>query len=405
MNSFRDQDGFFRRERTPRLRWFPMLVVWSAVFLIVWAVIRPGNGAPRLDPTAQPREVTPRGELSAEEVNTIDVFRRSSPAVVYVTSSTLRRNLFSLNAMEIPQGTGSGFIYDSNGHVVTNFHVIMSGIEDVYNRETGRSLRRVRSDFRCRITLSDRSEHDAEVVGFEADKDIAVLRIEMPGQRPAPLAIGTSHDLQVGQKVLAIGNPFGLDQTLTTGIVSALGREIRSVTGRTIRDVIQTDAAINPGNSGGPLLDGTGRLIGMNTQIASTSGSSAGIGFAVPVDTINQIVPDIIRFGIWKRPVLGVELVDDRIVRFQLGLRGVLLDSVRPGSGAEKAGMRGTVVDNEGYIRQLGDIIIKVNDTDIDNSIQLKDALDTFKAGESVRVTYVRDGKPAETNVELQLVP
>ena len=391
-----EPDGFWKRASVRRAKWLPMLAVWSAVFLMVWMLIRPGNGAPRLEPTAEPRAVTPRGDLSPEEKNTIEVFQRSSPAVVYVTSTSLRRNLFSLNAMEIPEGTGSGFLYDALGHVVTNYHVIMRGVNIAGETQQG---------FRCRVTLSDRSEHDAQVVGVEADKDIAVLRIEVPAQKPAPLTIGASHDLQVGQKVFAIGNPFGLDQTLTTGIVSALGREIRSVNGRTIRDVIQTDAAINPGNSGGPLLDGTGRLIGMNTQIASTSGSSAGIGFAVPVDTINQIVPDIIRFGIWKRPVLGVNLVDDRIVRFQLGLRGVLVDSVRTGSGAEKAALRGTLIDKEGYVRQLGDLIVKVNNTEVDNSIELKDALDPFKAGESVKVIYVRDGKQEQANVELQLVP
>lgn len=379
-----------------RSRWFPLLAVWSAVFLLVWVVIRPGNGAPPLSPSAEPREVTPRGDLSEEEKNTIDIFRRSSPAVVYVTSTSLRRNLFSLNAMEIPEGTGTGFLYDANGHVVTNYHVIMRAVN--VNGE-------LQQGYNCRVTLSDRSEHVATVVGVEPDKDIAVLRIDVPAQKPAPLTLGSSHDLQVGQKVYAIGNPFGLDQTLTTGIVSALGREIHSVNGRIIRDVIQTDAAINPGNSGGPLLDGTGRLIGVNTQIASTSGSSAGIGFAVPVDTVNQIVPDIIRFGFWKRPVLGVEMVDDRIVRLQLGLRGVLVDSVRSGSGAESAGLRGTTVDKDGYIRQLGDIIVKVNGTEVSNSVELRDALDPFKVGDRVDIVYVREGKQVEATVELQLVP
>lgn len=376
-------------------RLMPMLVVWGAVFLLVWTLIRPGNGAAQLNPNSQPRDVTPRGDLSAEEQSNIAIFHRTSPAVVYVTSTSLRRNIFSLNVMEIPEGTGSGFLYDADGHIVTNFHVIMRVMSGDGKVQPG---------FRCRVTLSDRSEYDAQIVGIEPDKDIAVLRIDVPKAKLSPLSIGTSHDLQVGQKVFAIGNPFGLDQTLTTGIVSALGREIRSVNGRTIRDVIQTDAAINPGNSGGPLLDGTGRLIGMNTQIATTSGSSAGIGFAVPVDIINQIVPDIIRYGGWKRPVLGVNLVDDRIVRTQLGLRGILIDSIRPDSGAAKAGLRGTLVDGEGYIRQLGDLIVKINETDVSTSIELKDALDAFKAGDSVTVVYVRDGKRESAQVELQLV-
>lgn len=382
--------------RPVRASWWPMLTAWSLVFLLVWTLLRPGNGAAQLRPDARPREITPRGELAEEERNNIDIFRRTSPAVVYVTSTSLRRSLFSLNVLEIPEGTGSGFLYDDDGHVVTNFHVIMRVVSADGSVQPG---------FRCRVTLADRSEYDAQVVGMEPDKDIAVLRIDAPKEKLTPLSIGTSHDLQVGQKVFAIGNPFGLDQTLTTGIVSALGREIRSVTGRSIRDVIQTDAAINPGNSGGPLLDSSGRLIGMNTQIATTSGSSAGIGFAVPVDTISQIVPDIIRYGAWKRPVLGVNLVDDRIVRAQLGLRGVLIDSVRAGSGAEKAGLRGTLVDREGYIRQLGDLIVKINDTEVNSSIELKDVLDGYKAGDSVTVTYLRDRKTQQAQVELQLVP
>lgn len=388
--------GMLVNETSARSRFIPMFAVWGAVFLLVWTLIQPGNGSAQLNPDAKPREVTPRGDLSEDERNNIEIFRRSSPAVVYVTSTSLRRNIFSLNVMEIPEGTGSGFLYDADGHVVTNFHVIMR----VVNNDG-----RVQPGFRCRVTLSDRTDYDAQIVGVEPDKDIAVLRIEAPKEKLTPLTIGTSHDLQVGQKVFAIGNPFGLDQTLTTGIVSALGREIRSVNGRIIRDVIQTDAAINPGNSGGPLLDGTGRLIGMNTQIATTSGSSAGIGFAVPVDTVNQIVPDIIRYGIWKRPVLGVNLLEDRIVRTQLGLRGVLIESIRAGSGAERAGLRGTTVDAEGYVRQLGDLIVKVNETEVSNSIELKDALDPFKAGDAVTVVYVRDGKAQSTKVELQLVP
>ncbi len=388
--------GMLVNESPARSRFIPMFAVWGAVFLLVWTLIRPGNGSAQLSPDAKPREVTPRGDLSEDERNNIEIFRRSSPAVVYVTSTSLRRNIFSLNVMEIPEGTGSGFLYDADGHVVTNFHVIMR----VVNNDG-----RVQPGFRCRVTLSDRTDYDAQIVGVEPDKDIAVLRIDAPKEKLSPLSIGTSHDLQVGQKVFAIGNPFGLDQTLTTGIVSALGREIRSVNGRIIRDVIQTDAAINPGNSGGPLLDGTGRLIGMNTQIATTSGSSAGIGFAVPVDTVNQIVPDIIRYGTWKRPVLGVNLLEDRIVRTQLGLRGVLIESIRAGSGAERAGLRGTTVDAEGYVRQLGDLIVKVNETEVSNSIELKDALDPFKAGDAVTVVYVRDGKAQSTKVELQLVP
>ncbi|HTS03462.1 MAG TPA: trypsin-like peptidase domain-containing protein, partial [Thermoanaerobaculia bacterium] len=211
---------------------------------------------------AAPRPVTARGDLASDEKATIELFQRCSPSVVYITTLARRPvNFFEMT--EVAQGTGSGFVWDRQGHIVTNFHVI----------ENSDSLV---------VTLADQSNWKATLVGAEPDKDLAVLRIGAPEAKLPPILVGTSHDLKVGQKVFAIGNPFGLDETLTTGIVSALGRTIESVTGRKIQDVVQTDAAINPGNSGGPLLDSAGRLIGVNTQIASPSGASAGIGFAVP---------------------------------------------------------------------------------------------------------------------------
>jgi S1-C subfamily serine protease len=223
------------------------------------------------DPNAVPRAITPRGDLAQDEQTTIELFRNASPSVVYITPVTLLRDRFSLNVFEIPKGTGSGFVWDDEGHIITNFHVI----EDANT---------------ARVTLADQTTWDARLAGTDPNRDLAILRIKAPRNRLQPIEIGTSTGLQVGQKVFAIGNPFGLDQTLTTGIISALGREIVSGTGRTIRGVIQTDAAINPGNSGGPLLDSAGRLIGVNTAIYSSSGSSAGIGFAVPVDTVNRVV-------------------------------------------------------------------------------------------------------------------
>ena len=211
--------------------------------------------------------------------------------MVFITTTTRQVDFWTRNVFEVPQGTGSGFVWDESGHIVTNYHVVQGAAS-------------------AKVTLGE-TEYDADTVGVAPDQDLAVLEIRAARANLAPIAIGTSADLQVGQKVFAIGNPFGLDHTLTTGIVSALGRTIQSVTNRPIDGAIQTDAAINPGNSGGPLLDSAGRLIGVNTAIYSPSGASAGIGFAVPVDTVSRIVPELITHGKVVRPRLGVVL-DDR---------------------------------------------------------------------------------------------
>jgi len=371
----------------PRVHWVSLLLAWALVFVLVWTLIGPANGTPRAplhNPDAKAREVSPPTDLSADELATIKVFSEASPSVVYVTSTELRRDIFNLNVFEIPRGAGSGFIYDRDGHVVTNFHVIQAGTRWI-------------------VTLADQSEWEALLVGAEPDKDVAVLKIDAPADGLKPLAIGTSESLRVGQKVLAIGNPFGLDRTLTTGVVSAIGREIVSVSGRKIRDVIQTDAAINPGNSGGPLLDSAGRLIGVNTQIASPSGASAGVGFAVPVDTVNAIVPDLIRHGRVIRPGLGVTLHEDWIPR-RLGVPGVLIDKILEGTGAAEAGLRGTTIDHRGYIRELGDVILKVAEQDVRTVNGLKDALERFNAGDIVRLTLLRGENVIETDVRLQLL-
>lgn len=334
------------------------------------------------DPDAEPRVVTARGDLADDEKATIELFRSASPSVVYITSMALRRNLFSLNVYEIPQGTGSGFIWDNQGRVVTNYHVI----SDANTIE---------------ITLADRSTWKGVLVGAAPDRDIAVLQISAPAPKLLPITIGDSDDLQVGQKVFAIGNPFGLDQTLTTGIVSALGREITSATGRTIHDVIQTDAAINPGNSGGPLLDSAGRLIGVNTAIFSPSGASAGVGFAVPISEVNKVVPQIISTGKVIRPGLGLSLANTNLTR-DLDIDGVLVINVLPGSTADKAGLKGTREVQEGII--LGDIIRKVNGVKVSNYNELRDELERYRVGESVTLEIVRDGNPMRVDVLLEAI-
>ena len=356
---------------------------WFVLTLIVGLVWLVGN---RLrsgldDTNVVPRTVTPRGDLAADERATIELFRQASPSVVYITSLARKRDIFSLNLFEIPQGTGSGFVWDQHGHIITSFHVIQGA--------SG-----------ARVTLADQSVWEAQLVGAAPDQDLAVLYINAPKQQLAPMTIGTSSDLQVGQKVFAIGNPFGLDQTLTTGIISALGREINAVTDRTISGVIQTDAAINPGNSGGPLLDSAGRLIGVNTAIYSPSGLSAGIGFAVPVDTINRVVPQLIRHGRIIRPGLGVRIADDATAR-RFGLQGVLIIQVEKGSAAETAGLHGTTRDAEGRLL-LGDVIVGINADAITTSHDLMNILEKYTVGTTVTVAVLRQGARLTVPVTLQ---
>jgi S1-C subfamily serine protease len=322
----------------------------------------------------------PRPELAQEERATIALFERASPSVVYVTSLARQRDFFSMNVQEIPQGSGSGFIWDRQGHVVTNFHVIQGGSN-------------------WQVTLSDQSNWEAEVVGYAPEKDLAVLRIRAPQNRLTPLPLGNSDNLRVGQGVFAIGNPFGLDQTLTTGVVSALGREIQSVAGTPIRDVVQTDAAINPGNSGGPLLDSAGRLIGVNTAIYSPSGAYAGIGFAIPEHAVRWVVPDLIRYGQVNRPTLGVELAPEQWNR-QLGIEGAVIMNVVEGSGADRAGLRGTR-QGRGRRVELGDVIQSVDGKPVTSSGDLLLALEERKAGDVVRVGVLRDGRRQEVQVRL----
>jgi S1-C subfamily serine protease len=331
-------------------------------------------------PEIAPIPVTARGDLAADEQSTIALFRSASPAVVYITSIEVRRNIFSLNIHEIPQGTGSGFIWDKQGRVVTNYHVIESAS-------------------RVEVTLADRSTWKATLVGVAPDKDLAVLQISAPADKLTPLPLGESHNLLVGQKVFAIGNPFGLDQSLTSGIVSALGREIQSATGRTIQGVIQTDAAINPGNSGGPLLDSAGRLIGVNTAIYSPSGGSAGIGFAVPVDAVARVIPEIIRHGRLIRPGLGIAVADDQIAR-RVGVAGVLVMNIQPGSSAEAAGLRGTRRIREEIV--FGDVILAVDGRKVSSYDDLRNAMDRYKVGDTVTLTIERESRQMQLSVVLE---
>ncbi|HTN77205.1 MAG TPA: trypsin-like peptidase domain-containing protein, partial [Pirellulaceae bacterium] len=322
-----------------------------------------------------PTPVKPSGNLAEDEQATIQLFRQSSQSVVHITTSALARDSFSLNVLEIPQGTGTGFMWDAAGHIVTNFHVVEEG-----------NL--------WKITLADQSTWDAEIVGVAPDRDLAVLKIKAPTAKLFPILAGSSTNLVVGQKVFAIGNPFGLDQTLTTGVISGLGREIRAKTGRLIDGVIQTDAAINPGNSGGPLLNSSGEVIGVNTAIYSPSGTSAGIGFAIPVDVVKRVIPQLISNGKVIRPGLGVRVAADPITQ-RLGINGVLLVSVVAGGPAAEAGLHPTTYGAEKEV-VLGDVIIAVDGKPVKSGDDLFGRLDNYNVGDSVTLRIIRGIKTSQ---------
>ncbi|PKA62032.1 Protease Do-like 1, chloroplastic [Apostasia shenzhenica] len=392
---------------------------------------------------------TPR-KLQTDELATVRLFQENTPSVVYITNLAVRQDAFTLDVLEVPQGSGSGFLWDKEGHIVTNYHVIRgasdlrqdaftldvlevpqgSGSGFLWDKEghivTNYHVIRGASDLR--VTLADQSTYDANVVGFDQDKDVAVLRIDAPKDKLRPIPIGVSADLLVGQKVYAIGNPFGLDHTLTTGVIrylissfayylqfgldhtlttgviSGLRREISSAaTGRPIQDVIQTDAAINPGNSGGPLLDSSGNLIGINTAIYSPSGASSGVGFSIPVDTVGGIVEQLVKFGKVTRPILGIKFAPDQSVE-QLGVSGVLVLDAPPTGPAGKAGLKPTKRDAYGRL-VLGDIITSVNGKKVVNGSDLYRILDQCKVGDTVVVEVLRGDHKEKLPVVLEPKP
>jgi S1-C subfamily serine protease len=351
----------------------PLLVLGAAVAAVaLWNLLsaRPVEAAPRA--------VTPRGALTAEEQQNIDVFETWKGSVVYISTSERVVDFWTRNVTSVPRGTGSGFVWDEQGHIVTNVHVIAGAAE-------------------ATVKLADGRDYPATLVGASETHDIAVLGIRAAGKPLKPVAIGTSHDLRVGQKVFAIGNPFGLDWSLTTGIVSALDRSLDNESGGVNRHLIQTDAAINPGNSGGPLLDSAGRLIGINTAIYSPSGASAGVGFAVPVDTVNRVVPELIARGHYSPPALDIETDDtlSRAIARELGVEGVaVLRGAAPFRGA-RLGARNTVVP--------GDVILSIEGKAVSTSAQLTAILDDYKVGDDVRIDVWRDGKRVPLTARLRV--
>ena len=365
----------------PRRNYSPLIVLLLIGIgaLLVWRFFV-NHGTPAVDP----RPIAPRGDLAGDEKSTIDLFKEASPSVVFIT--TAARVEFWNRSQEMPQGTGSGFIWDDAGHIVTNYHVVAPMVQ---------------SNASATVTLSDHSSYEASLVGVSPDNDLAVVQIRAPKDKLPPIKVGTSNDLQVGQKVFAIGDPFGLDQTLTTGIVSALGRVIPAATGHLIEDVIQTDAAINPGNSGGPLLDSWRRLIGVNAAIYSPSGAYAGIGFAIPVDTVQRVVPQIIRTGRVATVTIGV-IVNDRIgqqITRRMGVEGALIIDVQPNSPAAASGLKRTERTRQGIMP--GDVIQKVDNKVVKNGAEFETALQHYNPGDTVTLTIRRGNQTLQVPVKV----
>ena len=320
--------------------------------------------------------------LRPEEEHLVKLFEKASRSVVFITNAAIKRSFFFNTSREVSQGSGSGFVWDKKGHIVTNYHVI-AGADSII------------------VSFDSKTSYRASVVGVAMDKDLAVLKVDVPAASLYPLSVGRSDSLKVGMMALAIGNPFGLDRSLSKGIISALGREFRSLTGRTITSAIQTDAAINPGNSGGPLLNSSGQLVGVNTTIISGSRSNSGVGFAIPVNTVSRVVDQLIRFGKVRRPALGVYNFSDEQARYLDIERGVAIRNVAKSSGAAEAGLRGIREIGNGRIA-LGDVILGVAGETVDDEDDLLNALEKFKGGDRVKVKILRAGKEKIVTVKLQ---
>jgi len=385
-------NGYQNNQRRPVIINLPLLTIILLIAgLSFWFFY--SNRGYQYDPDAAPRAITPRGSLTEMEQTNIALFENASPSVVFITTIVSKRNMFSWDVFKIPKGAGSGFVWDREGHIVTNLHVV----EDALN-----------GNVELKVRFADQTEYNAFIIGGDRTNDVAVLHIDAPPEQLVPISIGTSNDLRVGQMVYAIGNPFGFDHTLTTGVVSALGREVMIEGKRKVSGLIQIDASINPGNSGGPLLDSASRLIGMNMAIYSPTGTSLGIGFAVPVDKVNLIVPQILQFGRTGRAGLGVisfpehirKNIAEKSPEFK---RGFIIREVVRGSAAEAAGLRSARILRGDYLAGA-DIIIGVDNHDIDKEEDLTRVLGNYKPGDKVQLRFVRDKKDYETKVTLQVV-
>ena len=397
-----EEYGFPKRPR--RYRGSP--APWSVVLPLMLLLLASGLGLGYLlfrsdkreihDADAKPREVVPRGDRDELEKERIRVFKDSSPGVVNVDTLRVQRSGY-VGLTEQQQGTGSGFVWDDKGRIVTNFHVVQDALQI-----TQAGAVTIKPSATLRVTMADRSAWNARLVGIAPDNDLAVLQIDVPADKLKPLPLGSSGDLEVGQTVYAIGNPFGQSLTFTHGIVSALEREIQSVTDRPIKGVIQTDASLNPGNSGGPMLDREGRLIGVNTAITSPSGGNVGIGYAIPVDTVNRVVPELIRSGRESKPSLGVVLLRERDTRSLGHEKGVMVAEVRPNSPAAKVGLVGFTRDQRTGRQMHGELIVAIEGEPVIGVRDFERIMATLKVQQTIKLSYIRGEQSREVSVLLE---
>jgi len=388
-----------RRHASPVV---PLLALLPVALIFLFAVLGVGyllffkdDNRPTQDTTAAPRAVTPRGERDDLEKNRIRVFKDVSPSVVNVDTLRIQRAGYGA-VSERQEGTGSGFVWDAQGRIITNFHVIRETLEADRGGGVG-----IKASSTIRVTMADRTNWNARLVGIAPDSDLAVLQIDAPADKLPPIPVGSSGDLEVGQTAFAIGNPFGQRLTFTEGIISALEREIPSVTDRPITGVIQTDASINPGNSGGPLLDRDGRLIGVNTAITSPTGGSVGIGYSIPVDTVNRVVPELIRTGRQARPSLGVVTLREKDTRAVGHAKGVMIAEVRPNSPAAKAGLLGIRPGLAGR-PEYGDVILRVGADPVADHADLERAMSKLQVHQKVRLGIKRGQQEMDVEVTLE---
>jgi len=363
--------NFYKRVLTYTLAILLLMIIWRIIPFLEIMV------------NSTPKAITPRGELSSLEQSNIELFEKSKDSVVFITTQEQVVDYWSRSVMDVQKGSGSGFIWDKFGHIVTNYHVIEGASS-------------------ATIRLSNGADYQASLVGADPSHDLAVLKIDASSLSLKPMPIGESKGLKVGQMVYAIGNPFGLDWTMTTGIISALNRVIDGVDGSKIKEAIQTDASINPGNSGGPLLDSARRVIGVNTSIYSPSGASAGIGFAIPIDLVNKVATQLIAYGKYIRPTLGID-VDERMNKLlnqRYGIEGIVVLGVQKGSGADHANLEPAKIYRDGSI-SLGDVIVKIDNDKVGSIIELNEALDTKNNEDRIKVTLLR--KEQLIVIELQL--
>jgi S1-C subfamily serine protease len=388
-----------RRFREPARTW-PALIILLVVFLLggllVGYFVFRGSHRDLHNPNAQPREIVPKSEPDAIEKQRIQVFKDISPSVVNVDTLRIQRRGYA-GTSERAVGTGSGFVWDTQGRIVTNFHVVRDTLEVGSDGSVG-----IRSTATVRVTLASGSSWNARLVGVAPDNDLSVLQIDAPADQLKPIPVGSSSDVQVGQSVYAIGNPYGERLTFTQGIVSALDREIQSATDRPITGVIQTDASLNPGNSGGPLLDKDGRLIGVNTAITSPSGGNVGIGYAIPVDTVNRVVTELIRTGRAPTPSLGIVVLRDRDTR-ALGFdKGAMIAEVIPGGAADKVGLHGFHTDPATGRQTPGDLILAVNGEPVNTIADLQKAMSKLQIRQTITLTIRRADETRDVKVTME---